>query len=116
MAIPSKLTKFIRKSFADGPWAIRGGKTTLAWDLRSAKSEEAKPAPLGQNFDGPFAIVEHLGTSSVKVRVASYADGTPRYEVHHWNNCKIPNFEEEPFEIERPALGRKRKSPVHSTD
>ena len=48
MAIPSKLTKFIRKSFADGPWAIRGGKTTLAWDLRSAKSEEAKPAPLGQ--------------------------------------------------------------------
>ena len=67
-----------------------------------------KTTPLGKNYDGPFLITKRLGTSSVQVRVGAYAGtGDTRYETHHWNNCKIAHFYDEPFEATRPALGRK---------
>ena len=67
-----------------------------------------KPTPLGPKFDGPFKIIERLGNSTIKVRVASYANGQPRYETHHWASCKPAVFLDEPFETERTPLGRKR--------
>ena len=74
-----------------------------------------KMTPLGKNFDGPFPIIERLGTSSIKVKVGTYVNGTLRYETHHWNNCKISHFYDTPFEAERPTLGRKSKRPVQDS-
>ena len=96
-------------------------KPTYTPDVMNTASHvyvrKGKPTTLGQNYDGPYKIVEHLGTSSVKVRVGAYTgSGKPRFEVHHWNNCKIADFFDEPFEAQRPALGRKPKRPVLSSE
>ena len=77
--------------------------------------KRGKVGPLGARYDGPFEIAERLGTSSVKLRVANYANGSPRFEVHHWQNCKIP-----PASVTvtatRPPLGRPKKKPVAADD
>ena len=65
-----------------------------------------KTGPLGANFDGPLKILERRGTSCALVRMGYYANGQPRTQVHHWNNMKPANFDGEPFETERPKLGR----------
>ena len=39
-----------------------------------------KTTPLSSVYDGPWPIVEHLGTSSVKVRVGAYVNGKPSTE------------------------------------
>ena len=70
--------------------------------------KRGKVAPLGVKWDGPFKIIERIGKSSLKVRVASYANGLPRYETHHWMNCKPAYFIAEPQEAEKPRRGRKR--------
>ena len=70
--------------------------------------KRGKTAPLGANFDGPFPVVDHVGTSCVKIIVGHFVNGEPRYEIQHWNNCKIPKFLEQPFESTKPALGRKK--------
>ena len=77
----------------------------------------AKTTPLGPNYKGPYRILERPGDSTLKIRVGTYANGQPRHELVHWQNCKIPNFEDEPITVDRPALGRKPKEspPVNAS-
>ena len=79
-------------------------QTTHVW------VKNPKPLPLGAKFDGPYRIVERLGTSCLKVRVGSYTNGEPRHDTVHWHNCKPAHFLDEPTEAERPKLGRKPKA------
>ena len=67
-----------------------------------------KVAPLGPKFDGPWKINERTD-HTIKIRVGSYVNGEPRYELHHWNNAKVANFIDEPDLPQRPTLGRKPK-------
>ena len=76
--------------------------------------KRGKITPLGKRFDGPFPIVERQGNACVKLHVANYANGQPRYEVQHWQNCKIPDFDD-PLTATRPALGRPPKLGVTTT-
>ena len=73
-----------------------------------------KPTPLGHNYEGPFPIVERVGTSCVKVKVGSYANGSPRIETQHLSHCKPAHFIDQPFEAERKALGRKKRIDIDS--
>ena len=66
-----------------------------------------KTHPLQHTYEGPFKIVEHLGKSCIKIHVGSYADGTPRHEVQHWENAKPAVLQDDQPEAERPKLGRK---------
>ena len=65
-----------------------------------------KVSPLGKKFDGPFPITKRLGDACIQVRVAYYANGKPREELHHWKNCKVAYFLDEPFEATKGPLGR----------
>ena len=69
--------------------------------------KRGKAPPLGHSYDGPFQIVERLGTSCVKLRVGSFANGDPRYEVQHWHNLKPAVMAEDTRTAERAALGCK---------
>ena len=69
-----------------------------------------KVAPLGPNFDGPCEIVERVGDHCLRVRAGYFANGNPRFELHHWNNVKIGHSRPDQQEYQRPALGRKPKS------
>ena len=68
----------------------------------------AKPGVLGHAYDGPFPIVERIGTTCIKLRVGSYANGTPRYEIHHWDNAKPAMVLDETVAVEKPRRGRKK--------
>ena len=46
-----------------------------------------KPLPLGPRYDGPFKIDQRIGNSCLKLRVGNWANGQPRHELAHWNNC-----------------------------
>ena len=72
---------------------VRRGKTTL----------------LGPTFDGPFEIIQRLGTSCVKIRVGSFTDSTPREENQHWSNCKVSVENATPQD--RTPLGRRPLNP-----
>ena len=71
---------------------------------------KGKDTPLGPKFRGPYLILERQGESCLKVRTGSFVNGRPREETVHWNNCKIAYFWENPFEVDRPTLGRPRKN------
>ena len=71
---------------------------------------------MGSNFDGPFEIVERMGSSCVKVRVGSYANGKPRLEVQHWSNCKPAVLAQGAQEGQKVARGRKKKPPDITTN
>ena len=60
-----------------------------------------------------MVILERKGTSCILLRVGSYADGTARTELHHWENVKIAHFRQKPFTVERPKLGRKCKQQIN---
>ena len=72
----------------------------------------AKPGVLGHAFEGPYEIVERLGESCIKLRVGSYANGTPRFEVHHWDNAKPAVYSPTIVTADKPRLGRKRNATV----
>ena len=67
-----------------------------------------KHTPLGANFDVPFQIHKREGQHCLTVRAGSYANGEPRYELHHWKNCKIDGCLATEL-AHRPKLGRKAK-------
>ena len=71
------------------------------------KVRRAKPGPLGHAFEGPFKIVERQGKSCLKLRVGSYVNGEPKYEVQHWANCRPAVFSRDPQEAKRTLPGRK---------
>ena len=71
--------------------------------------KRAKPGPLGHAYEGPFKIVERQGKSCIKVRVGSYANGEPEYEVQHWANCRPAVFSGDIQEAQRALPGRKPK-------
>ena len=66
-----------------------------------------KPLPLGPRYDGPFKIEERIGNSCLKLRVGNWANGQPRHELAHWNNC-IPYPLDAPLvEAAKAKRGRK---------
>ena len=71
--------------------------------------KRAKPGPLGHAYEGPFKIVERQGKSCIKVRVGSYANGEPKYEVQHWANCRPAVISESTQEAQLALPGRKPK-------
>ena len=66
-----------------------------------------KSSTLGPTADGPFQILERLGTSCLRLHVGSYADGSPRTEIQHWENCTPAYTAKDSEMASRPALGRK---------
>ena len=74
--------------------------------------KRAKPGPLGHAYAGPFKIEERLGNSCVKIRVGSYADGRPKFEIQHWENLKPSVLGEDTVEGKRTPPGRKPLNPA----
>ena len=70
-----------------------------------------KIGPLQHTYEGPFRIIERVGKSCIRVHVGSYADGTPRHEVHHWENAKPAVLQDNQAEAEKKRRGRKEKGP-----
>ena len=68
----------------------------------------AKKTPLGKLHDGPFKIEERLGDSTLKIKVADYANGAPRFEIRHWNTCFPAPLDQNVIEDKRKPLGRKK--------
>ena len=66
-----------------------------------------KTATLGRCFDGPFEIIERVGKSCIRLRVGSFANGEPRYELQHWENCRPAHLAEGSTPAEKPKAGRK---------
>jgi len=75
--------------------------------ITHVRVRRAKPGVLGHTWAGPFQITEYLGDTCVKLRVGSFADGRPRYEVQHWDNLKPAVTTEATPMGHRPTLGRK---------
>ena len=50
--------------------------------------KRAKPGPLGHSYTGPFKIEERVRISCLNLRVGSCFHGTPKFELHHLENCK----------------------------
>ena len=71
--------------------------------------KRGKVSPLGPPMHGPYKIEERLKDSSLKLFMGHYADGKPRYEVHHWHNCQPYELPEGEEAASRPALGRRPK-------
>ena len=46
-----------------------------------------QPTPLGGRYEGPFPIQQRIGNSCLKIKVGNWANGAPRHELTHWNNC-----------------------------
>ena len=87
-----------------------GEKQTNWPDLKGVTHvfiKRGKTTPLGPSYDGPFKITEKVGKSCIQVRAGSYANGEPRLELHHWENCKPAHIDKSTPEAERPKLGRK---------
>ena len=76
-------------------------------NVTHVRVRRAKPGPLGHAFEGPFRIVERQGKSCLKLRVGSYANGDPKYEIQHWANCRPAVFSGDPQEAQRVLPGRK---------
>ena len=77
--------------------------------MTHVRIKSAKPGPLGHAYEGPFKIVERQGKSCIKVKVGSYVNGEPKYEVQHWANCRPAVFSGDPQEAQRVLPGRKPK-------
>ena len=73
--------------------------------------KRAKVTPLGHCWDGPFPISERTSDSCVKIRVGSFANGDPRFELQHWNNLKPAVMKDGQSEASRVPLGRKPLNP-----
>ena len=69
--------------------------------------KRGKTTPLGHSFDGPFLIINRVSNSCIKIRVGSYANGDPKYEIQHWANCKPAHLAPNTTEAARPKVGRK---------
>ena len=76
--------------------------------------KRAKPGVLGHSWDGPFPIIERVGETCLKLRVGYTINNTPRYELHHWENCR-PCHDINPTTVEKPRRGRPSKKET-STD
>merc|ERR1712015_4572 len=68
--------------------------------------KRAKPGPLGHSYEGPFEIYERVSNSCVRIRVGSFANGEPKYELHHWNNLKPAVLRNDTKLAERTRPGR----------
>ena len=85
---------------------------TIHWPKAAATTthvyvKKGHVTPLGPIKDGPFPIVERLQKSTLKLLVAHYANGQPRYENHHWENCQPAAMADDAESAQRPALGRR---------
>ena len=75
------------------------------------RGRRAKTGPLGHTYEGPYKIEERVSNSCVKLRVGSYVDGRPRFEIQHWENLKPAVLEDNQAPAERPQPGRKPLNP-----
>ena len=76
-------------------------------DVTHVRIRRHKQGPLAHTYEGPFEIVERVGKSCIRIRVGSYADGSPRYELQHWENAKPAVLSPDMEPAERKKLGRK---------
>ena len=74
-------------------------------------TRRGKVTPLGPRFDGPFPITERQGDSCLTVKAGNYVNSTPRFELHHWQNCKIANPDVTTPDASRRTLGRPKNKP-----
>ena len=65
-----------------------------------------KPTQFGPRYDGPFKIIERIGKSILKIRCGNWANGQPRHELTHWNNC-VPAPNTPLVSADKPRRGRK---------
>ena len=75
-------------------------------NARHVYIKKEDPSGLAARFEGPYPIVSRPSRSTIKVRVGSFADGSPRVLDYNWNSCKIAHLREDAVEAERPKLGR----------
>ena len=75
-------------------------------NARHVYIKKEDPSGLAARFEGPYPIVSRPSRSTIKVRVGSFADGSPRILEYNWNSCKIAHLREDAVEAERPKLGR----------
>ena len=77
---------------------------------------KSKIKPLSPISDGPFFILERLGSACLKIQTGKFKSGAPRIEIVHWRNCFPAVLPETTTPAERPKLGRKPKqaTPVAS--
>ena len=68
-----------------------------------------KPTPLGPAFEGPYPITKKLGTTCLEVEMGFLANGNPRLETVHWENCQPGVLRPGTLNAQRPKLGRKCK-------
>ena len=70
---------------------------------------KSKIKPLQPIADGPFLILDRLGTSCLNISTGKYKSGASRTEVVHWRNCVPAILPENTIPAHRPKLGRKSK-------
>ena len=75
---------------------------------------KSKIKPLSPISDGPFIILERIGSACLKIQTGKFKSGAPRTELVHWRNCFPAVLPTSTTPAERPKLGRKPKqtSPV----
>ena len=66
-----------------------------------------EPRGLSGRFEGPYPVVSRPSRSTVELRMGSYANGTPRLQVFHWQSCKVAHRREDAQDGQRPKLGRR---------
>ena len=72
-------------------------------------TQEPNRKPLGPAYQGPYPIVDRPSPSTITIRVGSYANGTPKTELRHWDTCKVAHFRNDAYQAEKPRRGRPRK-------
>ena len=66
-----------------------------------------KHTPLSPLSDGPLPIIRRVSKSTIEIQVGHYRNGSPRLELHHWNNCDPIVLSKDTQPAEKPQLGRK---------
>ena len=110
------LLQALRKNAAKQPIQTSfHGKQPVYWPSSAEKAthvwvQEPKPTPLGPVFRGPYPINQRLGKSCLQVSVGVFDNGTPRFDVVHWNNCQPAVMKPGAEIATRPKLGRPKST------
>ena len=74
--------------------------------------QKGKPAAggLGPFYEGPFKIEQRVGKSTLIINAGNWANGKPRHETQHWNNC-IPYTADSP--VENAVKAKRGRKPLN---
>ena len=84
----------------------------LSQDMATAThvfTRRAKMTPLSPSYKGPYPIHKRPSDSTLLLNIGTYANGKPKLQLHHWDNCKPATFKDSSYSAEQPAVGRKPK-------